>query len=640
MKTWIHSAALIALAPFPALAQTSPNPEGGEDDVIVTATRSGDAIPADRIGGSVTLLDRDALARRQTRDVADILRDVPGVSIGSVPGRTQIRLRGTEANQTLVLIDGIEVSDPFVGEFDLGTLIADDAARIEVLRGPQSALFGSDAIGGVINYITASGRETPGISARVEGGSFETVNAAARAGGVAGPLDYALTATLVSTDGTPNARGGSRRLGRDAGALAGKAGWSIGSNAKLVAVARYSRTQGDFNNSESDPADPRFGFIVDSPGARFENEAIYGLVRGELRLLDGRWTQALSAQVASTTRDGFDRGTRSFGDRGRRLKGSYEAALRLGAGPLRHRITFAADAEQERYRNTDPSGFAFTGARTAGNIGLVGQYELFFGERATLSGAVRRDINNRFADGTTYRIQASLRLTGTTRLRAAAGSGIKNPGFYELYGFIDGRFVGNPDLRPERSDSWEVGAEQSFAGDRVLIGGTYFNSRLSGEIFTTFPPPNFVATPANRKTLSRQHGIELFARARLGEAWRLDAAYTHLRAREAGAPEVRRPANIASVALDWRAPHRSGGVTLIVRYNGATDDLAFTDPSFIPVRVRLGDFVLVNLNGDIALTRRISLFGRIENLLGQNYEQVFSFTNPRRTAFVGLRARF
>lgn len=632
------SLALVLGAPALAQAQPAPASDTPGTEVIVSASRSSEPVAVETLGASVTLLDAEALENRQTRDVADILRDVPGVAIGAVPGQTQVRLRGAEANQTLVLIDGIEVSDPFAGEFDFSTLIADQSARIEVLRGPQSALYGSDAIGGVITYITASGREAPGASFRVEAGSFDTVNAAARVGGVTDRLDYAATGSLVSTDGTPNARGGERALGRDSGALSAKLGWSAADNLRFEALARYSALEADFNNSEQDTASPLFGFTVDSPGVRLENEAVYGLVRGALALLDGRWTHALSGQIASTERTGFEDDAVASGSRGRRLKGSYVTTLRLGEGSARHRLTGAIDAERERFRNTGP--FAFNGARSIGNIGLVAQYELFVGERASLSGAVRHDLNDAFADATTYRVQGSYRLTSSTRLRAAAGSGIKNPGFYELYGYVDGRFVGNPGLKPERSDSWEVGAEQSFAGDRVLVGGTYFDSRLNDEIFTTYPAPDYVATPDNRDTKSRQHGVELFARARLGEAWRIDAAYTYLRAREDGLREVRRPEDTASLAIDWRAPENRGGVTLVARYTGPSDDLAFTDPSYVPVRVRLDDFTLVNLNGEVALSPAVALFARVENLLDEAYEQVFSFTNPGRAAYAGLRARF
>ena len=611
--------------------------------IVITGTRADTPVRVDQSGSSITVLDDAALRQRQTREVSDVLRDVPGVAVSRIAGQTQVRLRGSEANHVLVLIDGIEVSDPFAGEFDFGTLAADQAARVEVLRGQQSALYGSDAIGGVIQYVTLSGRDAPGLSARVEGGSFGTVNGAARAagvGGAGGVLDYALSGTINTTNGTANARGGRRRLSRDQGALSGKAGWQLAPAARLEAVVRYSRVEGEFNDSDNDPASPTFGFIVDTPGNRFVNEAVYGLVRGTVDLLDGRWNHALSVQFADTTRDGFDLGGRSFGNTGQRLKGSYETTAHLVTGQARHDLTFAVDGERERFRNTDPSGFAFTGRRQTQNLGLVGQYTLAIADNIGLGAAVRRDVNDRFADTTTYRVQGSYGFGSGTRIKAAAGSGVKNPGYYELFGFIDGRFIGNADLKPERSEGWETGVEQELGSGRGRIGATYFRSTLKDEIFTTFPPPNFIATPGNRDRTSRQQGVEAYANLRLGPQWRIDGAYTHLRARENGQPEVRRPSDIGSLAVSWAAPADGGTVTLVARYNGATDDVAFTDPSFVPVRVRLDDYLLINANAEYALGERVSLFGRIENLLAERYEDVFSFTNPGRAAFVGVRASF
>ena len=631
--------ALAAASLVPGEPASSLDANDSSETIIVAASRASEGLPANENGGSATLLTPDQIENRQTRDVADVLRDVPGVAVGSVPGQTQIRLRGTEANHVLVLIDGIEVSDPFTGEFDFSTLIADEAARIEVLRGQQSALYGSDAIGGVVNYITASGRDRPGASARIEGGSFSTLNGAARLAGADGALDYALTGSLVSTGGTPNARNGSRDLGRDSEAASFKANWSAASNFLVTAVGRIGRTKGDFNDSDSDPLSPTFGLIVDTPGTNFVNRSAFGLLKGELNLAGNRWKNALSLQFAGTDRDGFRSDERSFGDDGQRLKASYVSTVTLGDGRLVHRITVALDAERERFRNDDPTGTAFTGWRHASNLGLVGQYELKLGNRAVLGAALRKDVNDRYRDTLTYRVQGNYRLGAYTRVRAASGSGVKNPNFFELFGFIDGEFIGNPDLRPERSVGWEAGIDQEIPAARLNLSATYFQSRLKGEIFTVFPPPDFIATTLNRDSRSTQHGIELEATGKLGHGLALNGSYTFLKAREEGLAEVRRPTHVASLAIDWRPRDGSSGLTFVARYTGASDDLAFTDPSFIPLRVRLKPYLLLNLDGDIAISRHLSLFGRVENLAGQHYEQVFSFTNPGRSAIAGLRAR-
>ncbi|OBX18230.1 TonB-dependent receptor [Erythrobacter sp. QSSC1-22B] len=637
----IPAALCAACIAAPAIAQTSLADRSSVDAnvIVITGTRSGDAIRVDQHGAAITTLDAEALEQRQTRSVSDALRDVPGVAVSRIAGQTQVRLRGSEANHVLVLIDGIEASDPYSGEFDFGTLPADAAARVEIVRGQQSAIYGSDAIGGVIQYITLTGREAPGFRARFEAGSFGTLNGAVRAAGVGGNLDYALSGTLNTTAGPSNARAGGRDLRSDTGAVSLKSSWILRPELRITAVGRYALSNADFNDTDNDPTSPSFGLIVDTPGARVRSEGLYGLLRGELDLFDNRWSHAVTAQIADTVRDGFNASGRSYGNAGTRQKGSYETTLRLGEGDVRHLLTAAFDAERERYRNTDPSGYAFTGSRSNDNIGLVGQYELLLGNRASLGASIRHDDNQRFAGSTTYRVQASYRLGNDTRLRGAAGSGVKNPGFYELFGYVDGRYIGNENLRPERSQGWEVGVEQSLNDGAVNFGATYFQSRLEDEIFTAYPAPSFIATPANSEEASRQRGVETYLNARLGQAWRIDAAYTYLHAREAGLEEVRRPPHIASIAVSWRAPGDRLSLTGVARYNGETDDLAFTDPSYVPVRERLDDYVLVNLNADFRLTEEISLFGRVENLFDERYEDVFSFTNPGVSAFVGLRAR-
>jgi len=644
---FIRSVSLLALAAAtPAFAQGNPSlssTDAGGDTILVTASRSGDAVRVDQLGASVTVLDADALEQRQTRIVSDILRDVPGFAVsrtGAIGGFTQIRVRGSESNHVLVLIDGIKASDPFQGEYDFGTLIADEDARIEVLRGQQSALFGSDAIGGVIQYVTLTGAEAPGIRLRAEGGSFGTVSGGARVAGVTGDLDYALSSSYYGTRGSPTARGGTRDVGSDNAGASAKLIWNpAGGDFHLTAVGRYSLTDADQNNSEFDTTSPLFGYTIDSPGVHYRNQAFYGLVRAELGLLDGRWTNALTGQFADTTRKGYTAFGLDSGDKGRRYKGSFESAIRFGTDGLKHRVTAAVDVEREEFQNITPSPFVFQGWRHTDNVGLVGQYELLAGDAFSFGASIRRDLNDRFDDATTWRVQSSYTFPEGTRVRAAYGTGVKNPGYYELYGFSDGRYIGNPNLKPEKSKGWEVGIEQEFADGRATIGATWFDNRLEDEIFTTFPAPDFIATPANRTSDSKQRGLELFVAARPIPQLRIDAAYTYLHAREDGAAEVRRPKHIGSINVTVLDPGGRFSTTLTARYNGRQDDVAFTDPSFLPVRVSLQEYVLVNLSAEYRLTPSISLYGRVENLFDEKYEEIFSYVGQGRGAYAGVRVR-
>jgi vitamin B12 transporter len=403
----------------------------------------------------------------------------------------------------------------------------------------------------------------------------------------------------------------------------------------LRAAARFIRTEGQTNDSDFDIASPTFGFIIDSPGVTFTNEAIYALLGTRLDTLEGRWSHDLSAQIAQVDRETDSPFGLTSASEGDRIKASYVSAFEI---TREHRVTFAADYEVEGFRNAFAGSGGFTTRREIEQFGLVGEYR-YGGENFDLSAAIRHDINDLFQDATTFRVGAGYRITESTRLRAAGGSGVKNPGFFELYGFVDGRFIGNAALRPENSTGWEVGIDQQF-GRSTSLAVTYFDSELEGEIFTTFPPPNFIATPANRATTSQQRGIEVAITARMSRAWSLDAAYSYLDAEENGIEEVRRPRHIASAALTWEAPGERASATLVVRYNGETPDVAFTDPSFVPVRVSLEDYTLVNFNARVKLTDQLGAFARVENLLGEEYEQVFSFVSPGRSAVVGVEARF
>jgi len=266
--------ALAAASPLSSQAEEAKS--STVDPLVVTASRSGDPTPADLVAASVTVIDEAALQQRQTIVVTDVLRDVPGAAVsraGAVGNFTQVRLRGAEANHTLVFIDGIKASDPFFDEYDFGTIIADEAARIEVLRGQQSSLYGSDAIGGVVSYTTLTGAEAPGVRLRAEGGAMGTYAGGARSAGVDGALDYAVSVSGLHTDGYPVAVGGRHSVGSDSAGASAKLVWTAAPNLHVTAVGRYSYTDADLDDADPDPASPSFGRILDSAGAHSVNRA-------------------------------------------------------------------------------------------------------------------------------------------------------------------------------------------------------------------------------------------------------------------------------------------------------------------------------------------------------------------------------
>ncbi|MFS0848781.1 TonB-dependent receptor [Novosphingobium panipatense] len=662
-KTFVSLIPLLAATP--ALAET-----GATDDtnIVVTASRSGDAIPADLIGSSITVLDSEALENRQTRVLSDVLRDVPGVAVnrtGAIGGLTQIRIRGSEGNHVLVFIDGIKASDPFHGEFDFGTLIADEAARVEVLRGQQSSLYGSDAIGGVVTYTTLSGREAPGFTARVEGGSFGTVSTAGRAAGIVGDtFDYALSGSYLTTEGYPTAPAGDRDLGSDSLGLSGKLNWTPTPDFKVTAVARYSYTKADLNDQAIDDSSPVVrGYpvitTIGTPGSYYRNKAFYGLVRAELSLFDDAVTTALSGQLTDANRDAFAAYGYSYGNRGRRYRGSFENTLRFGNERVKNRFTLAVDAEREEFRNVDPTGYAFTGTRQVDTLGFVAQYDVTVDDRLALGASARIDANDYFQDASTARVTGSYLFPNGTRLHSAYGSGVKAPTSSELFGYVDGKYIGNPDLQPERSRGWEAGIEQRLLEGALTLGATYFHSRFDNQIQTvgTSVGGQYISTSINNDVVAKQRGVETYLQARLGD-WHVDASYTYLKAPQvltalvnpapadgsyqAAVPvetqAVRRPKNVASFNLTYAPEAVPVSATLTVRHNGQQRDYAFNS-MYQRLLVDLKAFTLVNLAATYDISGTLQVFGRVENLFDEDYQEVFTFSTPGRAAYGGVRVR-
>lgn len=659
----VSAVALLAAAPA-WTAETSVN------ELIVTGTRATGGLDADRIGASVTVISMEQMMDRQVRIVSDVLRDVPGFAVsrtGAVGGLTQVRVRGTEGNHVLTLIDGIEASDPFFGEFDFATLLGDDVAKIEILRGPQSALYGSDAIAGVVNYITPSAAEAPGGRMRVEFGSQDTLSGSARYAAVIGPLDLVVNAGVHRTDGYVGQTlpGGARKLGSELQSFSAKAAYQATETLKLRGVVRYTDTHAETNASS-------FGVgQVDSPGSYFDARSLYWSGGADLDLLDGAWGHSLTIQGVDADRKGYARNARSSGDEGVRTKASYATTYRIETGALVHRLTGAFDWEKETYQNTSPpASGADTTRRSIKNKGLVGQYDLEIGERAGLGGAVRRDDNDFFENATTWRVQGFLKLNDAIRLRAAGGTGIKNPSQTELFGYnATGPFpfVGNPNLKPEKAKGWEAGVDLRLWDDRVSLGATYFDQTLEDEIFSAsratatalarancpIPAVNF-STTCNRAFDSTQKGVELFGTLAFTDALSVSGSYTHLDAEENGLEEIRRAPDIGSVNVTWK-PVAAATVNLTVRYNGKQLDSNFSGinppfPASLPGvkpatganagKVLLPSFTLVNLSASYDLSEHFEIFARAENLTNEDYYEVFGFPTQPRAVYAGARVKF
>lgn len=635
-----------------ALTATAARADDGKvEKVVVTASRIG-KVAEDRLGTAATIIDKRQLDERQIRFVSDVLRDVPSVAVSRSGGpgtSTQVRMRGGEANHTLVLLDGADVADPFQGEFDFSGLLANDIERIEILRGSQSALYGSDAVGGVINIIPRRGAGTLSAEAFAEGGSFGTWQGAANVGAGGDAWDIFASATRHETGGTNISRFGSEKDGEAHTAYFFNAGVKPAANLELRALARYVETEADTDPQDfAFPTMPTEGLVIDGPDTTATRQ-FFANVSAELHALDDRWQTKLSYARADVDRENFSTdffafpvGLTPFFSAGKRDKISLVSALAFDTGPVSHKVTTALDWKEETYQNVATGAFdpGINGERATENTGYVLSYDLAFGD-IDAGAAIRRDENDRFDDATTYRLQASWRVTEATRLRATAGSGIKNPTNFELFGFDPGAFIGNPNLKPEKSIGWDAGIDHTFWNGKAKFTATYFEATLEDEIFTVFtfvPPFTFLSSPANRTSESERRGVELTLDAKLDEAWTLNTAYTYLDTSETGLAEVRRPRHTASLNVAYRFLENAQA-TLTIRHTGAQFDNEFAS-STPQTRAELDAFTLVNIGASYELTGNLELFARAENLLDERYEEVLSYRAPGLAAYAGVRTRF
>ena len=619
------------LAISSAQAQTTLLPAAiALDPVIVTANRT--STPARAVGSAVTVIDRAELERRQVRFVADALRTIPGVGFsrtGTVGGLTQVRLRGAEGNQTLVLIDGIEVNDPATGgEYDFANLLADDVERIEVLRGPQSALYGSDAMGGVVNIVTRKGEGKPFATARLEGGSKGTASGVLSAGGVSGNADFFGSLGGYRTDGFSSAsewRGNPEADGYDNVTGFAKFGVDATQDLRLDMVGRVTDYRADADGfSDGLPADA---------DAATRGRQMYGRAQARLDTLDGRWQHIAGISRSHTTLRYFTDGARTDTYVGDRTKVDYQSNVFLTqeAARLAHTLTFLAEHEEE---SADVKGEYSSFDRSTGQTGLVGQYQLGIADALFMTGAVRHDLNERFADSTTWRGTAAYDLSQTgTKLRGSYGTGIKNPTLFELFGY-DGTYRGNPALKPEQAKGWDIGVDQWILDDALSLEATYFDQRITDLI------QGAGNTSINLSGTSKIHGVELGLTAYLLDGLTLRAAYTFLDGEDAnGVKLARRPENVASLDIGYSFLEGAAALNLGIVHTGGQQDIAF-DAFYNQTRVELDSYTLVNLAGSYRFNEHAEAFARVENLFDERYEDVYGYGGMGRVAIAGVKLGF
>jgi len=633
------SVALIALG-LPALAQNvevnSVNTiirQPTSEFIVVGATRL--ATPVEQIASSVTVITAPQIEARQLRSLPDVLRSVPGVNIvqsGGAGGQTSLFIRGTNSNHTKVLLDGIDMADPSTpsGAVDISKLLAGDIAKVEVLRGPQGALYGSDAIGGVVNIITKGGDGPMKITANLEDGSFDTFNQGASVSGSEGDFHYQAAVQHFFSGATPvtplNLLPPGQRRNDDFYnnfTASTKLGYQVADNFDLGFAGHYynslSKITGDafdFVNFTSFPSPTR---------TRISSIQYESRTTAHLVLWDGRFDQTLGVAYGSTivaTQDPDNGDSRAIGDR---VKLDWQGNINVMDGQT---VVLGAETARDALHPGLSFGFPSTLSRgITTNAGLAElQSDFDFGLHNSVS--VRYDDNSRFGDRTTWRIAPAWLIEETgTKLKASAGSGFKAPALQQLYG----TFGGNANLKPETSFGYDLGVEQSLFDGAVTGGVTWFQNNIKN-LIVSGPAPAFQLMNVGR---ARTDGVESFIAWKLLDTLTLRADYTYTDALDAGTKLalLRRPRHKASVNADWQA---TGDLSLnaTMLYTGRQID---GNRDFTIPRLKMPDYVTVDLAASYRLTDKWSLFGRIENLTDTDYQSPDGFLRPRLGAYGGIK---
>jgi len=619
-------AALMVGAASPAHAQVEPVQLEGI--IIEGGTLSGEPTDAATLGSATTVITGEELERRQIRHAADALRTVPGLDVGrtgGVGGLAQVRVRGAEANQVKVIIDGVEVNSLSAGDFQFETLLAENIERIEVIRGPQSGIYGANALAGVINISTKKGTQVPKVSAQVEGGSLGTYGVSANASG-AGEFGYlSVSAAKRETDGFNIARTGSEDDGSEQETIFARAGLSPTDFFRIDVLGRF---QSNFTESDrSNPPD-------DTLGAADGRDQLIGRISAELDTFGKTWTHKVFADYLEDDTFSEDAGLTPFTTDGARQRYGYRSTLEFSTDamvPASHVFVGLAEKVEEQFE----SSFGAVSAERA-NTGFAGEYRGAFDERVFLNANIRHDDKDSFEDATTYRLSGAYLWPALgTRLHASYGKGITDPTFFEQFGLtLD--FQGNPDLKPEESIGWDAGVEQTFFDGRVTADVTYFEANLTDEIVTSGFGSTF--TVENEDGESKRKGVEVTISARLTPQLSVAGSYTYTDATNPdGSEETRRPPHSGSLDIAYSVLNGRGRVNATAVYNGETKDEDFSTSFNDPDIVTLDDYLLVNIAGSYKLDENFEVFGRVENLLDTDYEEVFGYSTAPVTAYGGVK---
>jgi vitamin B12 transporter len=603
---------------------------------VISATRTETSLS--ELANSITIIDSAEINRRNKTTVFDLLKDEYGISFTQEGGANKlasIYIRGSNSNHTLVLVDGVEVNMPNDpgNSYDFSYLTPDNIDRIEVLRGPQSTLYGSNAMAGVINIITKKGSGAARFLISGEGGSYGTYRGV---GGLEGSIDmfnYSLTLSRFKTAGFSSASaryGNTERDGSDNYNLSSRFGIDLSNNFSFNFFYRFSKGSTAYDQwGGLHGDDPTYVYNLEESAFRGETE---------YSLFDGRWKQILGISFFRNVRKySFDSTTynpfssRSLYD-GRKVKFDWQNNINISNWNL---FTLGIESETEEanseyYYGSSLSLFPDNKAYTTG-IYLQDQIKLHNNFFATLG--VRYDRHNRFGDVTTFRIAPVYILPEMgTRLKFTYGTAFHSPSLFDLY---DPAF-GNVLLKPERNNGWDLGFEQNISKNKLSFGMTYFNNQFK-DLFGY--DKNFKTINIDR---AETYGLEFFTIADFISGLKIKFNYTYTYAIELegplkNLPLLRRPENKIDLIIYYSVSDRINTTVEIINV-GNRDDENFSVP--VPYRVTLPSYGIVNLSASYTLYSNIDIYGRVDNLFNTYYEEIYGYGTPGLSGYLGFKLNF
>ena len=612
-----------------------------QHEIIVTATRL--ETPAKEIASSVTVITKEELEQTKKMTVLEALQEVLGVAIiqnGPAGGAASVFLRGANSEHTLILMDGVELNDPISPSrsFDLAHLTLENIERIEILRGPQSTLYGSDALGGVVNIISKKGQGKPKLSLSSVGGSYSTLISNAGISGSTEKIHYSLAASYFRSAGlsaaSTNYEGNQEKDGYRNLSLSGRFGFRLKDNLEVDLILRTLKTKTDIDNFG--------GAYGDDPNNVQEYNALFLKTQIRNLMLNNRWEQKLGLSLVD-----YDRRHENPTDEAHLFdseKGSFKSKLfkiDWQNNFFLHEtntLTFGIDYQEEQGESeyhSDGIWGPFSSIfplKRAHITGFFLQDQIRLADRFFATLGVRLDEHSQFGSAVTYRLAPAYFIEGTlTKFRATLGTAFKSPSLYQLY--APGTFlgpIGDKDLKPEKSTGWDIGVEQQILGGKVMLGATYFYNDYKNLINFDFLQGYTNIGKAESK------GAELLIQARPFDNILFNATYTTFEAKDKDTDTylLRRPKDKLSVKLNYSFL-KKGNINLSLIHIGERDDLDFsTWPS---TRVTLPSYTLVNAALSYDLIKNVQIFCRLDNIFNKEYEMIKGYGTPGFSAYGGVK---